>query len=119
MPYDVEATDEFSEWYRSLEETVIEAVNAKMDLLVEVGWLLGRPHADTLYGSRYANLKELRVNAAGRPIRIFYAFDPRQSAIVLIGGDKTGDPNFYRRMVPVAEALYETHLAEIEEERNA
>jgi hypothetical protein len=119
VPYDVETTNEFNEWYRSLDDVVIEAVNVKIDLLCEVGWHLGRPHADTLSGTRYSNLKELRVNAAGRPIRIFFAFDPRQSAIVLIGGDKTGDQDFYRRMIPVAETLYETHLAEIDEERNA
>ena len=119
MAYDVETTDEFNEWYGSLEEAVIKAVNVTIDMLVEIGWRLSRPHADTLYGARHKNLKELRVNAQGRPIRIFFAFDPRQTAIVLIGGDKTGDLRFYERMIPIADDLYDTHLEEIEEERNA
>jgi hypothetical protein len=119
MAYEVETTDEFNDWYRSLDEAAVEAVNAKVDLLEQVGWRLTRPHADTIRGSRYANMKELRVSAQGRPIRIFFAFDPRRSAIVLIGGDKTNDPQFYDRMIPIAEGLYETHLAEIEKERDA
>lgn len=119
MAYDVETTDEFNEWYRSLEDSAVKAVNAKIDMLVEIGWRLSRPHADTLNGARHNNLKERRINAQGRPIRIFFAFDPRQTAIVLIGGDKTGDARFYERMIPIADALYDIHLEEIEEERNA
>ena len=80
-----------------------------------MGPALGRPHADTVRGSEYANMKELRVQIAGRPIRIFYAFDPRRTGILLIGGDKTGDKLFYDRMVPQADALYAQHLYEIED----
>lgn len=55
---------------------------------------------------------------AGRPLRIFYAFDPRRIAILLIGGDKTGDDRFYERYVPWADQLYDEHLAELKEERD-
>jgi hypothetical protein len=58
----------------------------------------------------------LRVQSAGRPIRVFYAFDPRRSAILLIGGDKTGDNRFYERMIPVADALYDDYINEIRKE---
>jgi hypothetical protein len=61
-------------------------------------------------------MRELRVQSGGRPLRIFYAFDPRRSAILLIGGDKTGDDRFYQRMIPVADALYDVYLDEIRKE---
>jgi hypothetical protein len=61
-------------------------------------------------------MRELRVQRGGRPLQIFYAFDPRRTAILLIGGDKTGDKRFYHRMIPVADALYDEHLAELDKE---
>jgi hypothetical protein len=61
-------------------------------------------------------MRELRVQSRGHPIRVFYAFDPRRSAILLIGGDKTGDDRFYRRMLPVADALYDIYIDEIRKE---
>ena len=63
-------------------------------------------------------MRELRVQSGGKPLRVFYAFDPRRSAILLIGGDKTGDGRFYERMIPIADALYDAHLAELEKEKN-
>ncbi len=61
-------------------------------------------------------MRELRVQSGGKPIRVFYAFDPRRSAILLIGGDKTGDGRFYERMVSIADRLYDTHIEEIRKE---
>ena len=61
-------------------------------------------------------MRELRVQSGGRPLRVFYAFDPRRSAILLIGGDKTGDDRFYERMVPLADQLYDMYIAEIRKE---
>ena len=61
-------------------------------------------------------MRELRVQSGGRPLRVFYAFDPRRSAILLIGGDKTGDDRFYERMVPIADQLYDVYIAEIRTE---
>lgn len=61
-------------------------------------------------------MRELRVQSRGRPIRVFYAFDPRRSAILLIGGDKTGDTRFYERMIPVADRLYDQHIEELRNE---
>jgi hypothetical protein len=61
-------------------------------------------------------MKELRTQSDGKPLRTFFAFDPRRTAVLLIGGDKTGDNRFYDRMVPIADNLYDAYLTEIEEE---
>jgi len=61
-------------------------------------------------------MRELRTQAKGRPLRTFFAFDPRRTAILLIGGDKTGDRRFYDRMIPLADALYEEYLKQIKDE---
>jgi hypothetical protein len=58
------------------------------------------------------------VQSGGKPLRIFYAFDPRRVAILLIGGDKSGDKRFYERMIPIADQLYDAHLAELKKEKN-
>ncbi|WP_367998501.1 type II toxin-antitoxin system RelE/ParE family toxin [Rhodomicrobium lacus] len=63
-------------------------------------------------------MRELRVQSGGKPLRVFYAFDPRRAAILLIGGDKTGDDRFYERMTPIADALYDEYLAKLEKEKN-
>ena len=61
-------------------------------------------------------MRELRLQCAGKPIRIFCAFDPRRTAILLIGGDKTGDTRFYRKLLPLADRLYDEHLQELTDE---
>lgn len=61
-------------------------------------------------------MRELRVQSKGSPIRILYAFDPRRTAILLVGGDKTGDDRWYRQNVPVADVLYDVHLSSLEDE---
>ena len=62
-------------------------------------------------------MRELRVQVGGDAYRIFYAFDPRRVAILLIGGDKAGDDRFYERMIPIADRVYDEHLKELEKER--
>jgi hypothetical protein len=61
-------------------------------------------------------MRELRVQSGGRPLRVFYAFDPRRAAILLVGGDKTGDDRFYEKYVPLADDLYDIHLDELRKE---
>jgi hypothetical protein len=61
-------------------------------------------------------MRELRVQSGGKPIRIFYAFNPTRTAILLIGGNKTGDKRFYKKMIPVADRLYDEHIAELRRE---
>lgn len=118
MAYDVEVTPEFERWYRALDDAASDVVRNYVDLLAEVGPTLGRPYADSLHGSRISNLKELRPQAQGRPLRVFFAFDPRRVAIVLLGGDKTGDKRFYDRLIPLAEQFYDRHLRDLEKEHD-
>ncbi|HVS61101.1 MAG TPA: type II toxin-antitoxin system RelE/ParE family toxin [Gemmatimonadaceae bacterium] len=69
-----------------------------------------------ILGSRYAHLRELRIQHKGRPYRVLYAFDPRRTAILLIGGAKKGDDRWYEVNVPLAEKLYTSHLEQLMEE---
>jgi hypothetical protein len=114
--WEVEYTDEFGSWWETLDASAQESVAHDVELLREVGPGLGRPHVDTLKGSRYSNMKELRAQHQGSPLRTFFAFDPRRCAILLIGGDKTGDKRFYERFVPVADRLYDEHLRHLRRE---
>ena len=104
MAYDVEYTDEFREWWNELTGVEQDRVERSVDRLVERGWLLDRPHTSKIFSSRHGNMRELRVPGS-IPLRIFYAFDPRRSAILLIGGNKAGNQRFYEEYVPVADRL--------------
>ncbi len=108
----VEYTDQFEEWWNALDAEAQEDIDVVVRLLEAAGPALTRPHADTVKGARYPNMRELRVQSQGRPLRIFYAFDPRRIAILLIGGDKTGltDERFYGTYIPTADRLYDEHL---------
>ena len=114
--WDVEYTDEFGAWWAALDEDEQESLAASVELLRQLGPTLSRPHADTLQGSKHSNMKELRTQHQGRPIRTLFAFDPRRCAILLIGGDKTGDDRFYDRMIPLADRLYDEHLEALRKE---
>lgn len=114
--WEIEFTDEFEAWWNSLTVTEQEDVDASVRLLEESGPALGRPHVDTIKRSRHAHMKELRTQSSGSPIRTLFAFDPRRTAILLIGGDKTGDNRFYERMIPRADKLYDAHLQQLERE---
>jgi hypothetical protein len=113
--WDVEVTGQFATWYRSLENDALEAVTAAVNRLQEHGPALGRPFVDTIKGSRHANMKELRP--LGGNLRILFAFDPRRSAILLLGGDKTHRwRDWYKEMIPKADALYDEHLETLRRE---
>ena len=114
--WEIEFTDEFETWWNSLDESEQESLAASIGLIEQIGPHLGRPHSDTVKGSRHANMKELRTQHKGHPIRTFYAFDPRRMAVLLIGGDKTGDGQFYERRVPKADTLFDDHLEELKKE---
>ncbi len=88
-------------------------VTASVGLLERRGPNLPFPHSSGISSSRHGHMRELRVQVGGRPLRVFYAFDPRRAAILLIGGDKTGQDGFYTRLIPLADRLYDEHLAEI------
>ena len=115
MAWGVEVTDEFKEWYYGLTDAERVPITANVDLLEVHGPALGRPHADTVKGSAYPNMKELRVQYAGKPYRILFAFDPRQSAILLIGGIK-GKAKWYEKTIALADRLYAKYLGQLKKE---
>jgi len=115
VEWKVEGTDEFYAWFYGLTPAERISVAAKIDVLEEKGPALGRPHVDTLKGSRFANLKELIIQHAGDPYRVIFAFDPRQTAILLLGGRKT-DSKWYKRAISEAEEIYKRYLEEIKGE---
>ncbi|MFM7670856.1 MAG: type II toxin-antitoxin system RelE/ParE family toxin, partial [Betaproteobacteria bacterium] len=92
------------------------SVAASVGLLEERGPNLGFPHSSGITRSTYDHMRELRTQHDGRPYRTLYAFDPRRAAILLIGGDKTGDDRWYEKNVPIADRLYEEHLRQLREE---
>ncbi|HEX2188487.1 MAG TPA: type II toxin-antitoxin system RelE/ParE family toxin [Longimicrobiaceae bacterium] len=116
MPYEVEFTDEFGRWWDGLSEAEQDSIAASVQLLEARGPQLPFPHSSGIRGSRHGHMRELRVQHAGRPYRVLYAFDPRRIGILLIGGDKTGDDRWYERFVPLADDLYDEHLRILEEE---
>lgn len=108
--WEVEYTDELGEWWTDLTEAEQESIDASVRLLEEKGPNLGFPHTSGIERSRHSHMRELRVQHEGRPYRILYAFDPRRSAILLLGGDKTGNDRWYEVHVPIADKLYDTHI---------
>ena len=116
MACEVEYTDEFGVWWVSREEAEQVDVAATVSLLETRDVRLGFPHSSGINGLRHRHMRELRVQSGGKPIRVFYAFDPVRNEILLIGGDKTDDDRFYDVFVPMADDLYDQHLAELKKE---
>ena len=116
MSWNVEYTDEFEQWWNTLDEDEQESVAHDVDILSVVGPGLGRPRVDTIKGSKFSNMKELRTQHKGQPYRTLFAFDPRRCAILLIGGRKAGDDRWYEKYVPVADRLYQDHLQQLKRE---
>ncbi len=117
MAWEINGTDEFASWYRSLPETLQDEVIAVVERLGEEGPQLGRPHADRIEGSEYHNMKELRPRGKAKDCRVLFMFDPRRQAILLLGGDKSGQwERWYIEAIPEAERLYDKYLKEIEAE---
>lgn len=113
MSWNVEYTDEFSDWWTSLDESQQDDVAAIVTLLERRGPQLPFPYSSGINGSRHTHMRELRVQSGSDPLRVFYAFDPRRTAILLVAGDKTGDRRFYKRMIPIADRLYDEYLDEL------
>lgn len=114
--WEVATTLAFDAWFTDLDEDSQVEIIAKVELLKLFGPQLARPHADTLNGSRYANMKELRGKTAAHVLRVAFAFDPQRSAILLVGGDKAGvsEKQFYKQLIEKADQLYAAHLVKLE-----
>ena len=111
MPYTLFYLQEFADWLDAQEQSLKLKTLAHLELLKERGPLLGRPFADTLKGAaQVTNLKELRVQHKTEPIRILFAFDPKQQAVIILGGSKQADKRWYDINIPRAEKLFLEHL---------
>ena len=116
MACEVEFTDEFGAWWDGLTAGEQESVRAYVRLLAEFGVALKHPYCSGVTGSKHSHMRELRVQHQGRPYRVLYAFDPRRAALLLIGGDKTGNDRWYEVVVPIADRIYDTHIAQLRAE---
>jgi hypothetical protein len=111
--------EEFEPEFDALPEDVQNELLAHAKLLQQFGPQLGRPRADTLNGSRHANMKELRFDAADGVWRVAFAFDPNRKAVLLVCGDKSGgsEKRFYRQLIEKADTRFDAHLARIKRGR--
>src|SRR4051812_8756296 len=110
--WEVETTRDVERWLMSLSSDDFEKIAAAIDMVEEGGPMLGRPTVDRIERSRHHNMKEIR--SRGGNLRVLFAFDPRRTAILLLGGDKTDDwTGWYERNIPIADRLYDEHLSEL------
>ena len=116
MSFEINFTDEFGAWWDGLSRSQQEDITARVELLAEHGPSLGRPTVDRVVSSAFQNMKELRCSSDGA-LRVLFAFDPRRQAILLVGGDKTGDwTEWYEHAVPTADGLYTSYLRDLRRE---
>jgi hypothetical protein len=113
MSWEVEYSPAFADWWAALTRDERRSVGVSVRLLENQGPHLTYPYSSRVTQSRHRHMRELRVQHRGRPYRVLYAFDPRRVAILLTGGDKTGNDRWYREFVPLADRLYQEHLAEL------
>ena len=113
MNWEIEYTNQFGKWWDTHSAEEQESIAVSVGLLETLGPNLPRPHSDTIKGSKFNNMKELRTQHAGQPYRTLYAFDPKRTAILLIGGNKSGNKNWYKANVPIADQLFAQHLKKL------
>ena len=117
MQWEINGTDEFADWFESLTEAQQDQVIAVVERLAEKVPSLGRPEVARITASRHHNMKELRPRGVAKNLRLLFIFDPRREAILLVGGDKTGQwEAWYNRAIPQAERLYEQYLKTLKQE---
>lgn len=114
--WNVEYRPEFERWWGGLPADAQEAIAHDIEVLAAIGPGLGRPFVDTVQGSRFRNMKELRTLHRGHAYRVLFAFDPRRSAVLLVGGNKAGDARFYPAIIRRADLAYAEHLRELRDE---
>jgi hypothetical protein len=116
LAVEIEFTNEFEDWWQGLTADEQIRVRASVELLRQYGVALSFPPSSGIAMSRHSHLCELRIQCEGNPYRVLYAFNPLRNAILLLGGDKTGDERWYEVNVPVADQLYDDHLMELRKE---
>ena len=114
MRCEVVKSSEFESWWRGLPEGEQNSVTAAVTRLQREGVTPGHPRTSDVKSSRHGNMRELRIQSGGQAIRVFYAFDPRRTAVVLVGGRKRGqEKRFYREHVRRADAIYDEYLRQL------
>jgi hypothetical protein len=116
MEWNVVFDPDFRTWFYERDSGFQDEAFAAIKILGEFGPMLGRPKVDTLKGSSVSNMKELRIQYQGDPWRILFAFDPQRQAILLVGGNKSGNKRWYKENLPLAEQRYERYLETLAEE---
>jgi hypothetical protein len=113
VTWEIEFHRNFDPEFDALSDDVQSELRAHALLLEQFGPHLGRPRVDTLKGSRHANMKELRFDAAGGIWRVAFAFDPKRNAVLLVAGDKSGgsEKRFYRQLIAKADERFDEHLS--------
>ena len=115
---DVLFADEFETWWSSLTAEEQESIAHDVNILREQGVNLGFPRCSGISSSRHRHMRELRIQHRGHAFRVLYAFDPNRAAVLLIGGDKTGNDRWYEIFIPIADRLYDEYLAELKRGSN-
>lgn len=115
MNWIINFEDDFETEFDELNEMVQDECFAHLKFSAEFGPELGRPHVDTLKGSKHANMKELRFNADNGVWRLAFAFDPKRKAILLVCGDKSGgsEKRFYKELIKRADTRFDKHLLKL------
>jgi len=108
---EVIATDEFEAWYLGLDDADQEVVYERVEQLRRLGVALKRPLSGDIKGTKLA-MRELIMQSGGKPLRGFYIFDVTREAVLLCGGDKSGNPRFYKEMIAKAEKIWKQYLKE-------
>jgi hypothetical protein len=115
MEWEVLFDEEFDEWLLTLDAGLQDEIWSHIEVLRRIGPNLGRPRVDTVKGSKFSNMKELRVQYQGDPWRILFAFDPRRNAILLVGGNKRANKRWYQEHIPIADQRFRRHLKSLEQ----
>lgn len=118
MRWTILVTDEFSAWLCAQSPKAQAKIDTHVLMLEAAGPTLPARYSKPIVTSRHA-MRELRVQVGGDPFRILHAFDPKRNVVLLLGGDKSGDDRWYTKHVPIADRLFDEHLAELRQEQDA
>lgn len=116
MEWQVLSDEEFVAWFEKQPIGLQDEILIYRNLLKQYGPMLSRPRVDSVKGSKFPNMKELRIQWKGQPWRILFAFDPKRRSILLLGGNKQGDKRWYQKNIPIADARFEKHLKRMEKD---
>jgi len=118
LDWDIEYTEQFLKWWHNLKEEEQITVDASIRLLEHFGPNLRFPYSSGIAGSKFGHMRELRIQHQGKPYRVLYAFDPRRVALLLLGGNKQGKNDWYKKFISIADQLYEQHIKSLKGKKN-